>query len=466
MSGCWSVLADIYGFSHDDAKKIIIKCPRVLSSNFLLHSSKRVQFLQEELGLILPFSDAQKIILKFPQILYLDVTYFLIPNVKILRNRLQLNFCTLSTMISQFPQLLGLNPKNLDRQCVGILQLLSGSQDKYLAIRPVQTNKGRSYEPSDTHTTDLPEAFLEEFTEEFFGSRRETEFEHEQKVSWNWMMHWRNIDETEQAWDCTWMLQSNWEQYDLLADTLGPVHYDSVTLCNHLSSVTLSMSFENATSVIRQLPNLLSYRLSRSCNLLLSLKVTLNMTSEDLTKCVKLYPRMFSLSVDAKIRPVLQILTDAAIHLRNQECKVATDDDCSRNVAAIIKGEEVRAMLREVLLKYPHVLGTSLDRLHERFEAILERRIKWLDIINLIRRTDTAHNRWLTKFDQKYKPTTIDISDTLKYMDNSAGNVLVLQGKVNGKGSRIVPPVALIVKSRRRMVRRPLKKNKIMLSRS
>lgn len=418
LHACWAVLTDIYGFRSEDAKKLIIKCPRVLTSHFLAHSSTRVHFLQEELGLVLPFSDAQKIILKFPPILYLDVAYFLVPNIKILRHRLQLDFGVMSTMVSQFPQLLGLNPKTLDRLCVTTLQLLTGCQDDELCIRPVrrqveESSVNRAQVSSDELLEDLLEGDLEGMfdKQEVIALdaevvRGEADLQQEQLALWDWELQ-RKDDPKD--WSLAWLQESNWEQLDMLADMLGLVTYDSDTLHTHLSSVTLSLSLESATSVIRQVPNVLSYRLTRSCSLLLTLKVTLNMSVDDLTKCVKLYPRLFSLSVETKIKPVLRLLTEAAIHVRQQQGRDATT---GTEGSSSFSGTEIRSMLKDLLLKYPHILGHSLGRLRARCGVMTERQVEWLDIINLARRTDAAHERWLTKFDQKHGIIAIPNSHT------------------------------------------------------
>ena len=67
----------------------------------------------------------------------------------------------------------------------------------------------------------------------------------------------------------------------------------------------------------------------------------------------------------------------------------------------------VRAMVRSLVLRYPLILGTSLDRINERLVELEEvgwgrnqaplNAVDWPDVVNLIRRAPPAHKRWLAK---------------------------------------------------------------------
>jgi hypothetical protein len=99
ISSCWSVLTEIYGFSDYEARILILKHPKLISKNLLKSGSQRLEFFRIELGIVPPFYESQKLILKYPQILYVDLHYFLEPNIKILKKYLNFSFEEMSSTV-------------------------------------------------------------------------------------------------------------------------------------------------------------------------------------------------------------------------------------------------------------------------------------------------------------------------------------------------------------------------------
>ncbi|KAJ1441789.1 hypothetical protein B484DRAFT_442567 [Ochromonadaceae sp. CCMP2298] len=57
--------------------------------------------------------------------------------------------------------------------------------------------------------------------------------------------------------------------------------------------------------------------------------------------------------------------------------------------------QRVRRMVRELVLRYPLLLGTSLLRIEERFACAKAVRAPWRAYLTILRRPAAAHQRWL-----------------------------------------------------------------------
>jgi hypothetical protein len=215
---------------------------------------------------------------------------------------------------------------------------------------------------------------------------------------------------------------------------------------------TLVLNKPKALHVASSAPWILAYRPERSKRVLASLAVTLGMSREELSHCVGTYPRMLSLSVDKKIRSVLRKLTQAAASIYARSVRDSGEADWSsagglrrcfdaKALAAAAEGEvalakdleasmaqqldavpgvsvyrqsdfdeglsvvyarrrnTVRSMVRSAVLRYPLILGTSLDRIEERLDKVISGSvdISWPQVVTYLRRDEAAHARWATK---------------------------------------------------------------------
>ena len=105
---------------------------------------------------------------------------------------------------------------------------------------------------------------------------------------------------------------------DLLASLLDPVPELPTPNAHALSAseITLSLTEAAALATIRRAPWLLSYRILRSKLILLSLRMTLDMSVEDLNRCTLLYPRyILKLQILQNIIKITEILVSDDILL-------------------------------------------------------------------------------------------------------------------------------------------------------
>ena len=216
---------------------------------------------------------------------------------------------------------------------------------------------------------------------------------------------------------------------------------------------TLVLSRQRAMQVICAAPWVLSYRPERSKKILATLSVSLGMCRDELSHCVALYPRLLSLSVDTKISDVLRSLTNAAtkIYVSSLGDEERGDDESSiarslrqchdaKSLAAAAEGEAslaedletaqakeaasqgvalydtaafdliyarrrhtIRSMVRATVLRYPLILGTSMERIDGRLAEIHsgEVEIQWPELISFIRRDQLQHARWHSREEGK-----------------------------------------------------------------
>ena len=174
-------------------------------------------------------------------------------------------------------------------------------------------------------------------------------------------------------------------------------------------SFPLGLPEERGAKIISNVPWLLSYRPERSKKILAVLAVTLALTPKEMLKCVSLYPRVFSLAVDGKITAVLRTLAHAAAeHLLRPgilDSGLYIKDDTTSNSAdldlgkyntskieryAIIQArkETIRRMVREVVVKFPLILGTSMKRIETKLDEWKTEGAEWNEFVSILRTTE------------------------------------------------------------------------------
>eukprot|EP01036_Dinobryon_divergens_P023285 gene23285-31613_t len=381
LAGCWSLFTELYGLSDGEAKQACIRHPVLLSRLVLKDLTERLRFFSEDLCLPPPpFEELQKMLMRFPPIMYLDTNVFLRPNLLVLQHWL----CTeqdsgdrkereaILKMLSAFPQLLGYNPTYLQVLCQRALRFLT-SDERYAGCAEDQDSK----------------------------------------VSAHFIDHYQSQAEADLIVDIvqqqsTYQNEESSSRHDL--EAMDASVQDRAAKVYVERGRSLRLGREKAMHILRSTPWILSYRTERSQVVLAALAVSLGMTTAELTRCVSTYPRLLSLSVEGKLHTLLRTLARAAaFHLHHEgryhhtqklkdngwkstampSCEgdedtvavLATeqpeesmcDSQAVDSVAEAVRsrrGDKVRAMVRELVIKYPLILGTSMNRISERLEAM------------------------------------------------------------------------------------------------
>jgi hypothetical protein len=203
-------------------------------------------------------------------------------------------------------------------------------------------------------------------------------------------------------------------------------HFEHAVSC-------LSLPKDKAVKLLCAAPWVLSYRPERSQRVLATLAVTLGMNKAEVEKCVSMYPRLLSLGVDGKLHTLLRELARAAMADRRHFPPTAGEAQWYEEDYKMQKGlftcehedqeryilhhrnHWLRSLVRQVVLKYPPVLGTSMNKVTERIHAMeliymnaksapslsLEeegQRRQWSDeFVTTLRRTPGQHDRWVLK---------------------------------------------------------------------
>ena len=57
----------------------------------------------------------------------------------------------------------------------------------------------------------------------------------------------------------------------------------------------------------------------------------------------------------------------------------------------------IRSMVRSIVIRYPLILGTSLERISNRIQVMNEYGAEWSQLLTILRRSDAAHDKWIQK---------------------------------------------------------------------
>jgi len=277
-------------------------------------------------------------------------------------------------MLSVFPQLLGYNPNTLELLTLQAMYTLTGLDEYGLMIdeRVEDSNRVAAYD------AEIQMAFAQ------IGSIL-------------------NPDSESEVDDAIGGIIAKYERIQtphILPSNISSLYY------------WLDIEPSRAQKVLRDVPWVIAYRQERTRSLLATLGVSLGLTRAELSRIVSTYPRVLSLSVETggKVTVLLQYLTDHAIkYIENGGSFYAEDsiteewDDVTHVRSTRIAGvrrNQIRSMVRYIVVKYPLVLGTSLDRLNKRFDDISSLPVEWKSIVTILRRSEAGHNTWLQKQDK------------------------------------------------------------------
>ena len=316
-----------------------------------------------------PFQQLQKLVQRFPPALCIDTDIFLRPNLLILCGYLELSKTEITKMLSVFPQLLGYNPNTLELLTLQAMYTMTGLDEYRLMIEErVEDSNGMA-----AYDAEIQLAFAR------IGTIL-------------------NPDPESGADDAIGGVLAAYEQVP--PPTL-PVNISS-------NYYRLNIEPSRAQKVLRDVPWVIAYRQERTRSLLATLGVSLGLTIAELSRIVTTYPRILSLSVetDGKVTVLLEYLTKYAIkYVENggifylEDLNIEMDDvtlTCSKHIAGL-RRNKIRSMVRYVIVKYPLVLGTSLDRIAKRFDDIRSVPIDWKSIVTVLRRSPASHETWLQK---------------------------------------------------------------------
>lgn len=391
LRSSWSILTDIYGLDDDIARQMCMKYPRLLSRSLVSNADERIKFFSEELGESIdsyyfinlvtnsllppvyidmppPFQQLQNLIKRFPQALCIDTDIFLRPNLLILCGYLELSKAEITKMLSVFPQLLGYNPNTLEVLTLQAMCTITGL-DEYRLM-------------------------LEERIEDSNGAAA-----YDAEIQMAFAQIGNILNPTSKEDDAIGGIIAKYEQIrtpPAVPDNTSSLYY------------RLNIEPSRAQKVLRDVPWVIAYRQERTRSLLATLGVSLGLTIAELSRVVLTYPRVLSLSVETegKVTVLLRYLTEYAIkYIENGgSCYVEDsviedlDDEAVRNKhIAQLRRNQIRSMVRYVIVKYPLVLGTSLDRIAKRFDDISDLPVEWKSVVTVLRRSPISHETWLQK---------------------------------------------------------------------
>lgn len=361
LRSSWSILTDIYGLDDDIARQMCMKYPRLLSRSLVSNADERIKFFSEELDMPPPFQQLQNLIKRFPQALCIDTDIFLRPNLLILCGYLELSKAEITKMLSVFPQLLGYNPNTLELLTLQAMCTMTGLDEYRLMLEErIEDSNGAS-----AYDAEIQMAFAQ------IGNI---------------------LNPTSKVDDAIGGIIAKYEQISTppaLPDNTSSLYY------------RLNIEPSRAQKVLRDVPWVIAYRQERTRSLLATLGVSLGLTIAELSRVVLTYPRVLSLSVETegKVTVLLRYLTEYAIkYIENGGSSYVEDsvledldDEAVRNKhIAQLRRNQIRSMVRYVIVKYPLVLGTSLDRIAKRFDDISDLPVEWKSVVTVLRRSPTV----------------------------------------------------------------------------
>jgi len=245
-------------------------------------------------------------------------------------------------------------------------------------------------------------------------------------------------------------------------------HLEAVSLLAQ-SAAYLEIAPERALHMLRTSPWILAYRTARSQGVLSALMVSLGLSRAELTKCVVTYPRLLSLSLEGKMSTVLRAIAVAARKYlrRNPNHKLKTSSkfiyssadfqhnpplsNLSSQLSSLVllkdaltarRNDNVRSLVRELVVRYPLILGTAMPRITERMDAADRAAVEWSSYLAVLRRSPDAHSKWME---------AIEEADLLRQSEMSPGSnsatITVKQTKKKPVSmARVEPLVKVMVK--------------------
>jgi len=194
--------------------------------------------------------------------------------------------------------------------------------------------------------------------------------------------------------------------------------------------------------------------------------VSLGLSRAELTKCVVTYPRLLSLSLEGKLSTVLRAIAVAARkYLRRNpghklktsskfiyssaDFQLTTLSNLSSQLSNLVllkdaltarRNDNVRSMVRELVVRYPLILGTAMTRISERMDAADRAEVEWSSYLAVLRRSPDAHRKWMQTIEEGLLRRS-ELNPTSWSTDNVTHTVLTIKKKKPVGMSRVEPVV-------------------------
>ena len=424
LEGCWKRLSDTYNIPTDVICKMIIKLPRVLSKATISRHQERIDFLSYDLNFPPPFSAFQKLTQRFPEILFLDLDFFLRPNTKLLKDFLVLNDEGVSKLIMLSPRVLYHNPKTLESRLRSTLYLLTSNQsflessppeDSFCAERTISSLvlEGEDQEEEDSFDIDgwlysdqdvIDTALIENYGEDFelMSDVHPELLEDLGAINLDLI-----FDIVYDASSCKPHIETEYSSTLMEQSVFSEESLDTIsrTIFQSFAS-SLSIDLVRARHIVSTVPWLISYRPQRNLLVISALAVSLGMSRAEISKCVGTYPRLLCLGVDGKITRVLRVLANGAFEwtkasARNNDRNSGGADlseadvllqlsglesnEINRSAVIYRRQAEVRLLLRQIILRYPNILGSDVLKIQTAIADVLKNHLPFGNVVRYLR---------------------------------------------------------------------------------
>ena len=129
--------------------------------------------------------------------------------------------------------------------------------------------------------------------------------------------------------------------------------------------------------------------------------------------------RLLSLSVEGKLTEMLRALAQAAsqyaaalgLSMEEWDDRDTAYENTVQWQVQQRRKHPVRTLVREMVVQYPHILGTAMHRVSERFAFAVEAEADWGAYITILRRSEAAHVNWLAARDRAERLTPVVLID-------------------------------------------------------
>lgn len=299
----WDILTNEYGIDSEQARKLCQRYPRLLSRLLVEKQLQQMKFFKEIL--LMNEQDKQvlqQLVLRYPPLLLIDVEVFLIPNVKILQSCLQLNSQELHEFIKIFPQLLGHSPETLQRRLDETMRLFTGL-DKYQDNKAIAIGTiGITGKQKLRRVDDMDDYFFsnDQILNLIPTNRLRKRYFHRSKLDIPTpIVKALSSSKEYQVLVCGDEVSppNDIEGVDVLREVIEEFS-ESNPLCDlevkrlvSVSTTSLHFDESKAVQIIRAMPWILSYKPERNIRIIASLVASLDLSQDEITRCISLYPR-------------------------------------------------------------------------------------------------------------------------------------------------------------------------------
>eukprot|EP01038_Epipyxis_sp_PR26KG_P010199 gene10199-13722_t len=404
----------------------------------------------------------KRLFLLQPHLMYSHVDYFLKENARVIKKWIlddekQDEF---KKIIGYFPALFSFNPKTLDKKFKAVFYYFT-SRDEYRTVDEVDVVEDWSDDNinDSNDINDMDDIIVEEdglsLIDDDYQEKHKTSVAEMEESGDTYYNHLNLMGDIIQEYDKNYNKLKNHEVDHIYSHDSNYMNYDTNQAINSLINnifihTGLAMSDDNIIKIIKFSPWIIGYRLDRTKAIIGSIAANLGMNKQEMAKSIITYPRTICLDIDGKIHDVLVTLASAAkrylernsgisyletIHnqTKNQALQSWGDEisdmiytqnmiqnnDNNNNDVKInqimeeltndptlllsylhkYRNNPIRSLVREMFIRYPLILGTSLDKIQSRIQSFEEfaPANDWHELVMVIRRNDQQHKKWIFK---------------------------------------------------------------------